>query len=230
MTPNSSSVFGEVIEWFLSRVGDRRQYQRRPGAFHIWWQYEPPNKTKPGIGLELSANGLVFILPEEISAPEYTLICRIRERRIPVRVRTIRSDRVDHKGSMWNRYMVEFAGIAADDWDLIIRYVNDVPENRQRRKMGNQEMAEGTDDAYRLLPVKIQNKIIELLAAQKKLVVPKPGTAPLLKLFYAGVSKKPDGAVLHRFNVHSRIKTESDVMAYDTRFLVDESGDVQILR
>ena len=230
MTPNSSSVFGDVIEWFLNRVGDRRQYQRKAGAFHLWWIYELPDKTKPGIGLEVSANGLVFIFPEPILAPEYTLLCRIRDRKIQLRVKTIRNDKVDHKGAKWHRYMCEFKGVAADDWDLIVRYVNDTPEAPERRKMGNQEMGDHVDDAYRLLPMSIQQKIIDILVEQKKLELPKPGTSPLLKLFYGGVSKKGDGAVLHRFNVHSRIKVNEETMAYDTRFLVDEAGEVQILK
>ena len=230
MTPASKSAFGDVIDWFLSRVGDRRQYQRRPGAFHLWWQYELPDKLKAGIGLEVSANGLVFIVPEKIPDSEYTLVCRIRDHKIAVRVRTIRSDQVDHKGAKWNRYMGEFTGIAADDWDLIMRYVNDTPETPERRKMQHQEMADQVDDAYRLLPMAIQQTIIAKLVEQKKLEPPQPGTSPLLKLFYGGVSKKPDGSVLHRFNVHSRIRVNDETMAYDTRFLVDDTGDVQVLK
>ncbi len=229
MTSSSSSVFGEVLDWFLSRVGDRRQYHRRPGAFHVWWQCPPPDKPKPGVGLEISANGIVLIIPEKIPDANFTLICKIRERNIPVRVTAIRADQVDHKGAKWNRYMCEFTGIAADDWDLIVRHVNDIPETNERRKMGNQEMAPQVDDAYRLLPMAIQQKIIDTLVAAKKLAQPKPGASPLLKLFYGGVSKKPDGTMHHRFNVHSRIASKDGMMAFDTRFLVDDAGNVQVL-
>ncbi|MDQ6929564.1 MAG: PilZ domain-containing protein [Candidatus Eremiobacteraeota bacterium] len=229
MTPNPNSVFGDVIDWFLHRGGDRRQRQRRNAAFHLWWLYELPDKTKPGIGLEVSATGLVFIFPENIAAPEYTLICSIREKKIRLRARTVRTDAVEHKGAKWTRYQCEFTGIAADDWDLIVRYVNEVPEP-DRRKIGNQEVTETVDDAYRLLPMAIQNKIMAMLIAQKKLEAPKPGVSPLLKLFYGGASKKGDGTVAHRFNVHSRIKVNDETMAYDTRFLVDESGAVAILK
>jgi len=96
--------------------------------------------------------------------------------------------------------------------------------------MQNQQMQENVADAYRLLPLAIQQKIVEKLVEQKKLEAPKPGVQPLLKLFYGGVSKKPDGATLHRFNVHSRIKVNDEVMAYDTRFLIDEAGNITALK
>lgn len=226
MTPNPNSAFGNAIDWFLHR--DRKADRRRSAAFHLWWLHELPDKTKPGIGLEVSTGGLVFIFPETIAPPEYTLICHIREKKIRVRVRTTRSEPVAHKGAQWMRYTCKFTGIAADDWDLIVRYVNEVPELES--KAASQEAAEPVDDAYRLLPMAIQNKITAMLIAQKKLEAPKPGVSPLLKLFYGGASKKDDGSVQHRFNVHSRIKINDETVAYDTRFLVDESGAVSILK
>ncbi len=228
MTASSNpSPFGEVIDWFLTRVGDRRQYKRRPGAFHLWWQVAP-DKLLPGIGTEISASGLVFIIQQPVTQTEFTIVCRIREKKIPMRVRAVRNDQVDHKGTKWHRYMCNFIGIAADNWDLVVRYVNDTPETPDRRKMQNQEMAPGVDDAYRLLPLAVQQKIIEKLVEQGKLEEPKAGQSPLLKLFYGGVQKLTNGSTMHRFNVHSRIKIKDDIMAYDTRFLIDEAGTVTI--
>ena len=227
MTSGQGSLFGDVVDWFLTRVGDRRQYKRRPGAFHLWWQ-PAPDRSVPGIGTELSANGLMFMLEQPLPAAENNLVLGVRETKIPVRVRVVRTDQVDYKGKKWHRYMGEFTGIAADHWDIIVRYVNDTPEPTDRRKMQNQEMDGKVDDAYRLLPMQIQEKIIAVLVEQKRLQAPKPGQSPLLKLFYGGVAKKPDGGVTHRFNVHSRIKVQDEFMAYDTRFLVDEAGNVQV--
>ncbi|MDQ2992294.1 MAG: hypothetical protein M3R30_05685, partial [Candidatus Eremiobacteraeota bacterium] len=160
-----NSVLGDVLEWFLTRIGDRRQYKRRAGAFHVWWQPDPSDAKKniAGRGIEVSPNGLVFIIPVTINVPEYNLIAGIRDRKIPLRVKAVRNDTVEHQGKRWNRYMVSFQGVSADDWDAIVRYVNDTPELPDRRKMQNAEMADQTDDAYRLLPMAIQNKIINTL-------------------------------------------------------------------
>ena len=226
----TGSMFGDIIEWFLGRAGDRRQYKRRAGAFHIWYQPKPndASQLKQGVGLEISPNGLMFIMPDPINAQEFNLVVRLREANIPLRVRQIRGDQIQHQGKTWNRYMGEFQGVSADNWDAIVRYVNDEPEV-DRRKMQNQEVSEKTDDAYRLLPMALQKKIMDLLVSQGKLDAPKDGQTPLLKLFYGGLVKRPGQKPAHRFNVHSRIKKGDEMVAYDTRFLVGEDGQITVL-
>jgi hypothetical protein len=222
------SMFGDIIEWFLGRAGDRRQYKRRAGAYHMWYQPNPsdPNLLKSGVGLEISPNGAMFIMQEPVTAPQFNIIARIRERNIPLRVKQVRGDQVTHQGASWNRYMCEFVGIGADDWDAIVRYVNDEPENSDRRKMQNQEPGEKVDDAYRLLPMALQQKIMTMLIAQNKLEAPKQGQTPLLKLFYGGLVNRPGQKPSHRFNVHSRVKRGDEMLAFDTRFLVSEDGEI----
>jgi len=221
------SMFSDVIEWFLGRAGDRRQCQRRPGAFHLWWipDTKKPSELRQGIGMEVSANGLVFIIREKVDPKEFNAIVRLREQRIPIRLKTIRCDTVQHKNETWNRYMCEFAGIAADHWDAVVRYVTDTPEPVDRRNAQN-PATEAVDDAYRLIPVAIQNKIVAALVASRKLDEPKPGQTPLIKIFYGGMSTTGEKKS-HRFNVHSRVKVKDEMMAYDTRFLVSEDGEVK---
>jgi hypothetical protein len=225
---SGGSILGDIIEWFLGRSGDRRQYKRRTGAFHLWWQagtFDKPD-MRPGIGVEVSPNGLMFLLPDKIDGPEYNLVLRIHDHKMPVRVRNVRSDQVTHHGRSWNRYMGEFIGIAADNWDRICRYVNEEAEPADRRKMQNQEMAKQTDDAYRLLPKAVQDKIVEMLARNHRIDKPHPGQTPLLKLFYGGLVKQPGKPPAHRVNVHSRVTVNGELIAYDTRFLVDDEGNV----
>lgn len=223
-----NSLLGDVVEWFLGRVADRRQYKRRVGAFHVWWIRDPadPTTRETAIGIEISPNGLMYIIPETVSERDHNIEIRVRDHKIALRVKTVRHDVVDHQGKPWNRYMVEYLGIAADDWDAIVRHANDSPEPPPRRKMQNQEMIKQVDDAYRLLPLAVQRKIVQILVEQKKLEAPKPGQTPLLKLFYGGMSKLPGKEPAHRFNVHSRIRINEETMAYDTRFLVSDTGEV----
>ncbi len=221
-------MFADVIDWFLGRGSDRRQYKRRAGAFHLW--YQPPtqgSELRPGIGLELSPNGLMFMMPEQLPSTEYNLILRLHDTKMPVRVRTARTDMVQHQGKPWTRYMGEFVGIAADNWDRLVRYVNNEEETPDRRKMQNQAMAK-QDDAYRLLPLAIQQKIIAKLVDQNKLEAPPPGQTPLVKIFYGGLVSRPGQPAVHRVNVHSRIQLKDELMAYDTRFLVGEDGEVKL--
>jgi hypothetical protein len=221
-------MFADVIDWFLGRGSDRRQYKRRPGAFHMWWQ--PPGtgiEPRPGIGLEISPNGLMFIIPEKLPGNEYNLILRLNEVKIPVRVRTARSDQIQHQGKQWNRYMGEFVGIGADHWDMLVRYVNNEEEPPDRSKLANPETSK-QDDAYRLLPLAIQNKIISKLVGLSRLERPQAGQVPLVKLFYGGLVSKPGEPAIHRINVHSRIVINDELMAYDTRFHVGDDGEVKL--
>lgn len=224
----TGSMFNDVVDWFLSRVGDRRQYRRRAGAFHVW--YDRDGTSTQAVGTELSPSGLLFVINSDIPQQEFQLTLGLRGQKFPARVKAVRTDIVDVKGQPWKRFACEFTGISADWWDLIVRYVNDVPEPDDRRKLQNQAMSEAVDDAYRLLPMAIQQKIVQMLVAKHRLEAPKPGQIPLLKLFYGGVQKAAEGkAAMHRFNVHSRVIVNDEAVAYDTRFLVSETGAVSIL-
>lgn len=224
------SMFGDIVEWFLGRAGDRRQYKRKAGAFHLWYQPDPknPQQLKQGVGLELSPSGLMFMIPEPIAPTEFNVVAHVRDRNIPLRVKRTRNDTVQHQNATWHRYMCEFVGISADDWDAIVRYVNDEPDV-DRRKMQNQEPADKVDDAYRLLPLVLQQRITQMLVSQNKLEPPAKDQPPLLKLFYGGLVKRPGAKNAHRFNVHSRVKRNDEMVAYDTRFLITEDGEITIL-
>lgn len=224
----SGTLFGDVMDWFLSRGGDRGRYKRRAGAFHVWYEPGEGAAAVQGIGTEISPSGLVFIVNAQIPKAEANLSVVLRNKRFAVRVKLVRSDTVDYKGQPWMRYAAEFTGIAADSWDLIVRYVNDEPEIDDRRHSEHQEAAAKPDDAYRLLPMAVQNRIVELLVQRKRLEPPKAGQTPLLKLFYGG-SHKPDGkAPVHRVNVHSRVIVNDEPVDYDTRFLVEDNGKVTL--
>jgi len=225
---NTTSILGDVVDWFLSRAGDRRQYKRRSGPFRVWYKADV-NAANDAIGVEISPKGLAFISRDGEPDLEFTVSVLIRDHRFMVRLKRVRSDQVAYKGETWNRYFCEFSGIAADNWDLIVRYVNDVAEPVDRRKLQNQEMHEKVDDAYRLLPTSVQNKIVDLLVAQKKLERPKHGEAPLLKLFYGGLHKVNGKPPKHRVNVHSRMVVDGEALAYDTRFLSGDDGQIETL-
>src|SRR5579872_4210045 len=217
------SMFNDVIEWFLGR-GDRRQYKRRARAFPVWWQQSAgdPKSLKAGIGLELSPNGLQLMLPDAVPSTEFNLVRRVRDQAIPARVKSLRTDQVPHQGKTWHRYNGEFLGIAADHWDLIVRYVDDVPEPQNKAA----ETMEKADDAYRLLPLIIQQKIVAMLVSAHKLEEPKAGQTPLLKLFYGGIVKQAGKKPAHRFNVHSRVLRNDEILAFDTRFLIADDGEI----
>ncbi|MGZ6232505.1 MAG: hypothetical protein ACXWNH_03985 [Vulcanimicrobiaceae bacterium] len=202
--------------------GSARDEKRHVGPFHVWCHSAADGRATPGVGMEISARGFAFAITAAIPSPEFNMTIGLRNQKIPVRVRAVNSDRIQRQGKLWYRYAVEFTGISADHWDLVVRFINDAPEPAERT------VEERVDDAYRLLPLAIQEKIIGILVGQHKLEPPKPGQIPLMKLFYGGLQKQADGAPLHRFNVHSRISINDEVIPYDTPFLIGDDGTVKL--
>ncbi len=224
---HGDAMFDDVMHWFLARTSDRRQYERRAGEFQVHWLPDPAveGNLRPGIGTELSPNGIVFLIPDIVSVSEFDLNLHVRDRVIATRVKRVRGDRVERERTSWNRYMCEFVEVAADDWDEIVRFVNATAEP-VRRRLQNQAMGPHVDDAYRLLPSALQAQIVDLLVSQQKLERPSDGTNPLLKLFYGGAVQRSGGHAVHRFNAHSRIVKSNRMMAYDTRLLIGEDGRI----
>lgn len=214
-------LFAGVVEWFLNRAGDRRQYRRRVAAFPVRWN------DAVGVGADISPNGLTFLIAETIPTNEYDLVLDIADREIAVHVKHVRGDQVEHDGKRLNRYVCEFFGIAADDWDAIARFVNERAEMTNRRQMQNQPMHEKVDDAYRLLPRVLQQKIVAELVAAGRLDAPSPDKSPMLKVFYGGLTRLPGIGVAHRLNAHSRVNTGEGTTAYDTRFVIGENGELK---
>ena len=221
---SGGTALGGALAWFKEKFSrPKPPPPRKSGAFHAWWQVEP-GKYKPGLGMEIAVDSLVFAIEDKIEDEEFTVVARVREKNLPIHVRTTASDEVPIKGAKWHRYACTYVGIAADHWDLIYRYVNDIPETENKRE--GEEF--GPDDAYRMLPLVVQERIVWLLVGQKKLEQPKPGHSPLLKMYYSGERKLSGGGSRHFFTVHSRIRLDDEMMAYDTRICVDEKGEVTL--
>lgn len=215
-------MLGDVISWFTNRGAAKED--RRVGKFHVWYQAETePKWITPGVGMEVSPRGFAFAITVVIPSQEFAITIGLRNQKIPVRVRVVNSDRIQQQGKLWHRYAVEFVGIAADHWDLVVRYVNDAPEPAERKPVEDRP-----DDAYRLLPLAVQKKIVALLVTQRKLEEPKNGQIPLMKLFYSGLQKQAGAPPAHRFSVHSRIVINDEVVPYDTPFLITDDGTVKL--
>lgn len=220
-TEQGSAFLGGAFQWFKDKFAKRVPPPRKSGAFHMWWQIEP-GKFKPGVGMEIAVDSLVFIIEDAIPGEEFNIVIRVRDKNVPLHVRVSANDQVPNKGKTWHRYGVTYVGIAADNWDLIFRHVNDVPETEDKRA-GEQF---GVDDAYRMLPLAVQQKIVAMLVEQKKLEEPKRGQSPLLKMFYTGERRLPSGGQRHFFTINSRVPLDGEMMAYDTNFIIDDKGEV----
>jgi hypothetical protein len=219
-------VLSEIAKLFTGKSGDRRAHPRKVVKYAVWWP-KPDAQPVQGVGLEVSPTGALFVLREKPPDGDFNIIMQLGERRLGVRVSPLRHDDVPQGATTWYRFATKYSGISADDWDFIVRFVHDQPEPDTKGSAEIKAAMAQTDDSFRLLPLAIQQRIVEILVTTNKLTPPPEGAAPLLKMDYAGVIRKGEKQV-HRFHVHSRVNTSDEVQAFDTTFLIDQDGHVSI--
>lgn len=220
-------MINDIIHWVADKIGDQRSYPRKSEPFAVSWIVNG-EQQKPATGVEISANGLVFQMKERPAAKELNLAFRVRSREVKVRVAIKRVDRVPAGGIVLHRFACAYQGIAADDWDAIVRFVNDVPEPPEGKVQADlQEMKGKEDDAYRMLPLRVQNRIVQMLVAANRLEPPREGHLPVLRLHFIGSARQADGTQVHRINIHSRRRIDDHWYAFDTQFQIDGSGNVE---
>jgi len=214
-------MLNEIFRWMSDRKTDRRTADRKRIQFAIGWLRG--DETVSGVGMEISLNGLAFATKTKPSTPSFNVVMDVAGKRIKARLATVRVESTTRDGTEWHMIAGTFEGIAADDYDAIVRFVRDLPEPENKAQSEIAAATAGGDDAYRLLPMGVQRRIVEVLMQTGRLA---PGTDtrnPLLRMKYLG-SK----AGKHRFAVHSRKSVADEIRAYDSIFVVDDEGVVTL--
>ena len=169
----------------------------------------------------------MFTINEKPPGKNFNLLLHIRQRYIPVRVEVRHEDTVNQGGQILHRFGCSYSGLKADDWDAIVRYVNDEPEPENKGADELKEIKQKADDAYRIIPVAVQNKLVAMLVHANRLEPPAEGQAPSLRMNYLGAKKKADGTQVHRVAIHSRKLIDDNWKAFDTQFLIDAAGNIE---
>lgn len=220
-------MLSEFIQWFAGKMGDRRHYARKHEPFPAWWIVDEKT-AKPAMGQEISASGVQLVFKDDPPTGDFNLILQVKERRIKARVTIAWADKAEDNGAILHRVGCKFSGISADDWDFLVRYVNGTPEPDEKLALELEELKNHPDDAYRLIPQAIQIKIVDMLVERNRLAPPSSSQTPLIKMYYGGCQTRADGKKTYRLNVHSRMKAEDEMLAFDTRFTIEDSGEVKI--
>jgi hypothetical protein len=222
-------VLYELAQLFTGIAGkgtDRRAHRRKTAVFPVRWMKDQQTFVE-GVGQEISPVGALFVLRDKPAKPDFTIVLKVGERTMTVRVTALRHDKVLQGGLTWHRFATKFTGIAADDWDAVVRFCTDLPDP-ENRAAGELAAKRGKDDdAFRLLPLSVQNQIVEALVKRNQLAQPAPGVAPLLRMTYLGTVKRR-GLKMYRCHVHSRIDVSGEFRQYDTNFFIDDFGRVYV--
>jgi hypothetical protein len=218
----------ELLAWFTGKEQNRRKFPRKRKPYRAAYSLDGKS-TRAAIGLDVSGGGLCILTQEPIVRDELEVRAELDERSVRLRAKIVWHDNVQHQGRKVWRYGMRFVGIAADDWDAIIRYTTDRPvtdTNKAQEELSAVRMT--PDDAARLLPRELQTRLLQMLVERGRLA-PLTDRVPLVQYFYSGIVRHDDRLV-HRLVIQSKVVGPERDDLFETRFVFDESGkNVQIL-
>lgn len=218
----------ELLAWFTGKEQNRRKFPRKRKPYRAAY-FLDGKSTRAAIGLDISGGGLCVITQEPVRQDELEVRIELDARSVRVRAKIVWHDNVQHQGRKVWRYGMRFVGIAADDWDAIMRYTTDRPveeANKAQEELSAVRMT--PDDAARLLPRELQTRLLQMLVERGRLA-PLTERVPLVQYFYSGIVRHDDRLV-HRLVIQSKVVGPEHDDLFETRFVFDESGkNVQIL-
>jgi hypothetical protein len=217
-------MLNELVKRLGAGKADRRNARRVRKRFPIAWLRG--SELVPGFGLEISEKGVLFATKETPGGGKIDIAIDLGGRRVRARISVTRCGPMSRDGVQWTFVAGDYQGIAADDWDAIVRYCKDLPDPRNRGADELSLLSQADDDAYRLLPLKVQERVVAALIAAHRLAPSSDAKSPLLRMTYDGVTKTGT----HRLSVHSRFNLDGDVQDFDSTLLVDDTGNVQLER
>jgi hypothetical protein len=194
---------GRESMWFENGAAGARQ-----GNFH--GHVSSAGRRIAIVGTKLCRQGLAFFSPVRFAETELHIDFAVRSRIVKTRVRVERGEAVQSPQRVW---------------DAVVRYVDDIPEP----PLPFATAAPVLDEAFREFPSAVQNEIVELLVAKKRLTAPRPGTAPLIRVRAYMPRQLGEGRSVRDVSVHSRIVVDHRTQSHDTRFRVFSNGTVELV-
>lgn len=219
-----------LLGWFAGKPANKRQFPRKQKVYRA--SYVIDGTERPAIGLDISAGGLSFLAREKIAENEFDMLVQVERRVIRVRVEVRSEAQSTYQGARVYRYGMQYCGIAADDWDAVVRYTTGQPVAEPRNKAVEeiQRIQMTPDDMARLLPLSLQNRLLARLVRLGRLAPLDEKVTPLVQYFYEGIERRERGLV-HRLAIQSKVVDPDDKVAfYETTFVFDDAGqNIQIV-
>lgn len=216
-------MFNELTKLFSGKQKERRHSPRKKARFNISW-IKNGNELVPGLGMEIQLNGLLFATNTAPGVPDFDIIMELGSRKIRTRLHTARSGTIMRDNMQWTILGCTFSGIAADDYDALVRFCKDMHEvgNKAAEQLAAMDKS---DDAYRMLPMRVQQHVLDALIRLGRLDMPQANQQPLLRMSSLGTQQGK-----HRLAVHSRISGGhgADPQQFDSVIVIDESGAVKV--
>jgi hypothetical protein len=218
-------LLNELVKLFSGRGQDRRGAERVKVHFGAAWLRG--TERVAAHGLEISEKGVLLATKEAPPGAQVDVLLDLHGRAVKARLKITRRDAVTRDGVPWTLLAGDFQGIAADDWDAVVRFCKHRPEPVNKAHDELAALARTDDDAYRLLPLKVQERVVQTLIAAGRLAPESDAKKnPLVRIAYGGATRTGGHVLL----VHSRRNQDGEVLLFDSRLTVDAAGNVALDR
>jgi hypothetical protein len=214
-----------LLGWFAGKETNKRKYPRKKKPYRAATLLAD-GVERAAIGVDVSAGGLRFLSKQKIAEPEFDMLIKLEDTVIRARLKVVREEPSTHDGARVWRYGMQFTGIAADDWDAVVRYTTDRPvaEVQSPVPLELARIRMTPDDTARLLPLTLQNKLLAQLVRLRRLAPLDEKVNPLVQYFYSGVVRH-DRKLLHHLTIQSKVVDEdANATLFETEFLFDDAG------
>lgn len=215
-------MFNELAKMFPGQRKERRHSPRKKVRFSLVWLNGAEQVA--GIGMEMSLNGCLIATQQPPPGSTFDVVIDVERRKIRVRLNSARSGTIMRDGTEWTVLGCTFNGVAADDYDALVRFLKGISdqENLAQRDLS---VIDRSDDAYRMLPLVVQQHVLGALSQAGRVDIPPSGQAPLLRMEDLGVLADGSG---RRLGVHSRVSRKEGPIAFDSVIVIDPGGKVRI--
>jgi hypothetical protein len=224
-------MLADLLTWFSGRPENRRRYPRRSGGFRAW--FLGTGGWTALVPVDISASGMGLVSPMKFEKDEMNFRVQIEERAINLRAKHVWCIPGTLQGKPVWRYGVHYTGIAADDWDALVRFCNNeavTVDNKAQKELNLVRMQ--ADDVARLIPQRLQERLLATVVQMRRLAPLEKDKIPLVQYFYGGTIKRGT-KTMHRLSIHSRVNDAAtgEQIEHDTRFLFDDTGtDIEVLQ
>jgi len=216
-------VLTDLMGWFSGRTTNRREHERTKRGYKAAYTLDGTT-WEPAIGVDLSDEGMSVLTQREIGDKPVMFRATLDSRLVTMRCIAIWNSKVNHNGKQVHCYGLKFVGIAADDWDAVVKFVGGgAPEekNKAQEELASVKLQE--DDVARMLPKAFQQKLFAELVKRHRLAPLEEQPTPLVQFEYGGIAPWR-GKNMHRLTVHSKLTDGKKEERFSTRFMFDESG------
>ena len=225
---------GKLLHSFSADQSERRQYRRVALQFPMWWLKDQTlNNVVPGIGIEISGGGLMFLLEHRIAQTKCSIAFSLSDRRTRANLEIIKIVGCAFKEQAWQQHSAKFVGLMEKDFNFIITYTdkhNPTPIQSSLPRLAAKRKSSISHDSYDLLPLRIQEQIVQKLVDMQRLQPPPEPRLAHLAAHYSGVSQAEDGNVFHRFLIRTKMNSQAGPLVYNTEVLISDDGATLFIR